>query len=270
MRHSRPILLAVITGAAFASAPVQAGEPYTLPQLDVPAGVPDAAFDAAIENQGTWGGEWEAVHTGAPRMVPMGAMPYSGPTGMPGYPMMHPGAGLPPQPAAVRLAYSAEERENWLHECRKRYGDSDNGLGGALIGGVLGGVAGNVIAGKGNRTLGTVIGATTGAIAGAAIDKGEDRGKARDFCEDYLARYEASGTQGAYSSYGYAAGGNVMWVPTVVGWKCKPKEEVVEEWVEEKPARRVIPKKTKYVPVKTKTVPVKTVPVKAKSVKAIK
>ncbi len=262
MRLSRPILLATIAASSvLASAPVHAGEPYTLPQLEVVGGPIDPAFDAAVEEQATWGGEWETVHgiPGPGTMYPTGAMPYPAPMAMRGDPMIYPNAGLPPQPNAPRLAYSAQEREDWLHECRKRYAASDNGVGGALIGGVLGGVAGNVIAGKGNRTLGTVIGAATGAIAGAAIDKSEDNEKARDFCEDYLVRYES----GAQGSYPYANGGNVRWVPSVVGWKCKPKEEVVEEWVEEKPARRAIPSKTKYVPVKT-------VPIKTKSVKTTK
>ncbi|HTN15006.1 MAG TPA: glycine zipper 2TM domain-containing protein [Sphingomonadaceae bacterium] len=250
MRLCRPILLAAIAGAAFTATPAIAGEPYTLPQIDIGEDLPDSAWD----NYGA---------------MPQGGMPYRDPMTMPGHPIMHPGMGLPAQPNAPRLAYGAEEREDWLRECRRRYADSDNGLGGALIGGVLGGVAGNVIAGKGNRTVGTVVGAATGAIAGAAIDKGEDRGKARDFCEDYLVRYEAS-AQGSYGSYGYAYAGPVMWVPTVVGWNCKPREKIVEEWVEEKPARRVIPKKTKYVPVKTKIVPVKTVPIKTKNVKSVK
>lgn len=257
MRLCRPFLLAAIAGSACAATPALAGEPYTLPQIDIGEGLPDPAYDEVFEAQG----------------VPE-VMPYPGPMAMPGHPMMHPGAGLPPQPNAPRLAYGAEEREDWLRECRRRYADSDDGLGGALIGGVLGGVAGNVIAEKGNRTVGTAVGAAAGAIAGAAIDKGEDSGKARDFCEDYLTRYKASAQQGTYGSYGnpYGAayGGQVMWVPTVVGWKCKPREKIVEEWVEEKPARRAIPKKTKYVPVKTKNVPVKTVPVKTKSVKSVK
>ncbi|HZF45868.1 MAG TPA: glycine zipper 2TM domain-containing protein, partial [Sphingomonadaceae bacterium] len=154
---------------------------------------------------------------------------------------------------------------------RHRYGDKDNGLDGAVIGGVLGGVAGNVIAGEGSRTIGTVVGATVGAVAGAAIDKGEDQARTRDFCEDYLTRYEgnaqAYGVQAyggsPYAGYPYGSAysnGQVMWMPVVVGWNCKPREKVVEEWVEERPARRVIPAKTKYVPVRK--APAKTKPIK--------
>ncbi len=59
------------------------------------------------------------------------------------------------------------------------------------------------------------------------------------------AQYEAYYARGGGQAYGggYAAGygQNVMWVPMVVGWNCKPKKhEYVEEWVEEAPARRVI------------------------------
>jgi uncharacterized protein YcfJ len=146
--------------------------------------------------------------------------------------------------AAQRMGYSPEQRADWLHQCRARYGrDNDGGLGGAVIGGVVGGVIGNRVAGKGNRTAGTIIGAGVGAVAGAAIDTAEDRGRARDECEDYLDRYEAyyagSGGYGAgYGGYGY--GQNVIYVPMIVGWDCKPKKtKVVEEWVEA-PARRVI------------------------------
>lgn len=117
---------------------------------------------------------------------------------------------------------------------------------------------GNRVAGKGNRTAGTIIGAGVGAVAGAAIDKAEDRGRARDECEDYLDRYEAyyAGGGASYGAAGYGYGQNVIYVPMIVGWSCKPKKQrVVEEWVEEAPARRVI--YTKSAPTKviyTKTI----------------
>jgi hypothetical protein len=188
-------------------------------------------------------------------------------------------AALPPIPDGPQAApgpiagYSVEEREGWLAECRDRMRGNDDGVGGAVIGGVVGGIAGNRIAGRGNRVVGTVIGAGVGAAAGAAIDRAEDRGRAADFCEDYLNRYEASfaGAGGGYAygghgphgaqDYPYYAG-RVMWVPIRIsggcGCDCKPKERVVEEWVDEPapPARRVIRDKrikiqpTKYVKTK--------------------
>lgn len=190
-------------------------------------------------------------------------------------------APLPPIPddphtAAGPIAgYSVEQRDEWLAECRDRV-RGDNGVGGAIIGGVIGGVAGNRIAGRGNRAVGTVIGAGVGAVAGAAIDRAEDRDHPADFCADYLNRYEAS-FAGAGTGYGYGDGynhhgaygaasypyygGRVMWVPVKIsgcGCDCKPKERIVEEWIEQPapPARRVIRDKriklqpTKYVKTK--------------------
>lgn len=193
-------------------------------------------------------------------------------------------AALPPIPDGPHGApgpvagYSVEERENWLAECRDRVRGDDNGVGGAVIGGVIGGIAGNRIAGRGNRVVGTVVGAGVGAVAGAAIDRAEDRGRTADFCEDYLDRYEASfagagggyayggyGHPGAYAPQGYPYyAGRVMWVPVKISGgcncDCKPKERVVEEWIEQPapPARRVIPdKRIKLQPTKTKYVKTK-------------
>jgi len=196
-----------------------------------------------------------------------------------------PGAHLPP-PGAPRFAYSQDQREDWLRECRRRYrqNDGDDGIGGALIGGAVGGFAGNRIAGRGNRAVGTIAGAAVGAVAGAAIDRAEDNGRIRDICEDYLDRYEQQGSAGYYGTgYGYAApygygapggyahSGQVMWVPMVVGWNCKPREKIVEEWIEEKPARRVIPKaKPSPAPIKSKTVPIKGKTVKTTPTKTVK
>jgi len=193
-------------------------------------------------------------------------------------------AALPPIPDGPQDArgpvagYSVEERDNWLAQCRDRMRGDDDGVGGAVIGGVIGGIAGNRIAGRGNRVVGTVVGAGVGAVAGAAIDRAEDRGRTADFCEDYLDRYEASfagagggyayggdyshqGAHGAQGGYPYYAG-RVMWVPVKISGgccNCKPKERIVEEWVDEPappPARRVIRDKrvkiqpTKYVKTK--------------------
>ncbi|WEK45499.1 MAG: glycine zipper 2TM domain-containing protein [Candidatus Andeanibacterium colombiense] len=155
------------------------------------------------------------------------------------------GGTLPPQPAQRQLGYGAEQRADWLDQCRARYGrDNDGGFGGAVIGGVVGGVLGNRVAGRHHRTEGTLIGAGVGAVAGAAIDQAEDRGRAKDECEDYLDRYEAyytAGSPGYGGMGGYAYGENVVYVPMIVGWNCKPKTRVVEEWVEEPTARRIIP-----------------------------
>ncbi len=165
-------------------------------------------------------------------------------------PAPYPGGYAQPAPlmpqAGQRMGYSPEQRADWLRQCRARYGrDNDDGLGGAVIGGVVGGVIGNRVAGKGNRTEGTIIGAGVGALAGAAIDTAEDRGRAAGECEDYLNRYEAYYSGGGYAAggtYGAGYGQNVIYVPMIVGWDCKPKKaKVVEEWVEEAPvARRVI------------------------------
>lgn len=255
MRLYRPILLGAAASSLLAASPALARDPQGSPPAEDYYG-PVPMLKAAPP--------------------PYSSLPYSGPT----MAMPYGQAGLPPQPVTMQPAYSQEEREAWLRDCRHRYGDKDNGLGGAaVIGGVLGGVAGNVIAGEGNRTIGTVVGATVGAVAGAAIDKGEDKARARDFCEDYLTRYEDNaqiyGAQ-AYGAYPYGSAysnGQVMWMPIVVGWNCIPREKIVEEWVEERPTRRAIP--AKPTPAKTKYVPVrkaatKTVPVKAKPAKPVK
>jgi len=178
---------------------------------------------------------------------------------------------LPPRRGEHPRAFGEEERQSWLAECRRRYGD--NGLGGALIGGVLGGIAGNRIAGHGNRTVGTIAGAAVGAVAGAAIDKSEDAGRVRDDCEEYLARYESGHGQGYAAGYGqgygapygYGYGAPVMWVPVMqpgCACNCKPKVREIVEWVDEKPARRVIPKRTKLQPVKPAPTKTKLLPVK--------
>ncbi len=243
MSIRRSFTAAVVSALALASTPALAWEPdYALsPEEYLPEGT--------VIYQGEWNGGWQTPNQ------------YEGQwTGQ--YRQAAP-QGLPPQPASVQRGYSEDERDAWLKECRKRY--SDDGLGGALIGGVLGGFAGNRIAGKGNRTVGTIAGAAVGAVAGAAIDKAEDAPRVRDECESYLLRYEAGYGAGypqaatyaqpgpppyGQPSYGYAP---VMWVPTIVGWKCKTKKQPVVEEVAPRPARRVIPKpdkRLKMTPVK--------------------
>jgi len=203
----------------------------------------------------------------------------------------------PPLPApaaqsAPRLAYSQEQRDGWLRECRHRL--SDNGVGGAVIGGVIGGVAGNRIAGKGHRTAGTIVGAGVGAVAGAAIDQGEDAERVRAECENYLERYEATGSSAGYygqAQYGYAGAGytyaaaqgctsgcgsyppapaGMMWVPVPSsGQGCccqqKPKtrtivtEEDVPEAIEQAPPRVIRTKYTKVEAVPAKPRPIKSI-----------
>lgn len=109
----------------------------------------------------------------------------------------------------------AEEREDWLAECRRRLSRRDSGLGGAAIGGVIGGIAGNRIAGRGHRTVGTIAGAAVGAAAGMAVDKVEDNRQTRDECEAYLDDYYAyyQGAHRGYAqhpNYGYPAHGYTM------------------------------------------------------------
>lgn len=163
-------LAASISGTAFAQ-----GMP---PLPPMPAQMP------AMPPMGSYDGAWSGVWTAPDRYEGTWEGSYEGDVHA-------------PRPPAYDDSRYQEDRERWLAECRRRYGD--NGLGGALIGGLIGGVAGNRIAGKGHRTVGTIAGAAVGAIAGAAIDKGEDSKRVRDECEAYLDSY--SGGQG----YGYPA-----------------------------------------------------------------
>lgn len=177
-----------------------------------------------------------------------------------------------PPPAAYPDASS--EREAWLNECRHRLSARDSGMGGAVIGGVVGGIAGNRIAGHGSRTIGTVAGAAVGAAAGAVIDKAEDAGPDRDECQayldDYYARYNQPATYpggpvhdayaqapgySAAAPYGYgnpAAGCCIaqpmMAPPPQPRPDCVETVEYVYEDVPLRPARRVIPRRTRTVP----------------------
>jgi len=244
MRFCRPLLLAALSGAAILAGPAHARDSH---------GAPYIAPDEGVYEDG-WGDDYYGERYDAPPLPPQ------------------------PEPYGYQRGYGEDEREAWLRECHRRY--SDNGVGGAVIGGVLGGVAGNRIAGSGHRTLGTVAGAAVGAAAGAAIDKGEDRDRARMMCEDYLARYEAGyghggrpahgqapGYGGYTYGYGYGYGQPMAYMPVMLpgcACNCRPKtkEVVIEEWVDERPAARVIPKRpaparTKLVPIRTKAIPIK-------------
>lgn len=166
--------------------------------------------------------------------------------------------------------YDPDARRAWLTDCRQRLSARDSGVGGAVIGGVVGGLAGNRIAGRGNRTVGTLAGAAVGAAAGAVIDKAEDQGRNRDECEAYLDDYYARYTQGGgyapgygggyYPAYGYPGQGCCM-APAMVPAgppHCTETVEYVYEDVPVRPARRVIPRRSKVVPDKrVKLVPVK-------------
>lgn len=160
-----------------------------------------------------------------------------------------------PRSSAPRLAYSLEERQAWLADCRivmrgqdyyyddARYEDDDDtGLIGGLLGAVVGGVAGNRIGGSGDRLAGTLIGAGVGGIAGAvigsAIGNSEDARRddhrnagdawASDYCEAYLRRYEASG-QAGHGQMAYAQPTMAMRAPARQG---AMREIVREEWVD--------------------------------------
>ena len=159
----------------------------------------------------------------------------------------------------------AEQRAQWLAQCRATYYDERGRRRGEVIGGVLGAVAGGVAGNRiadGERLGGTLIGAGVGGLAGAAIGGaiGSESDSDRvDECESYLLRHEqgyrgpvyaqAHGypqghAQGAYG-YHYPYPYPVMWVkvPIVTERRGCGCETVVEEWVEEEeatppPARR--------------------------------
>jgi hypothetical protein len=153
---------------------------------------------------------------------------------------------------APRLAYSNEDREAWLADCRivmrgddsyyedPRYedDDKDGGLLGGLLGAVVGGVAGNRIGGSGDRLAGTLIGAGVGGVAGAVIgsaidssdhDERSERdafgGWSGEYCEAYLRRYEASGQVGAAST-------QLAYAQPAAMRSGAMREIVREEWID--------------------------------------
>jgi len=163
--------------------------------------------------------------------------------------------------SAPRLAYTPEQRESWLADCRivmrgedyyqdDAHYESDNddgGLLGGLLGAIVGGVAGNRIGGAGDRLAGTLIGAGVGGIAGAVIGSAIDHGNdddydrrpdgrqatdawAGDYCAAYLRRYEASGQAGS-GQIAYAQVVPVMTAQPVMRHGAM-REIVREEWVE--------------------------------------
>lgn len=196
----------------------------TLCALSVLAAPTALARDGGGHHGGHWqGGHWQ----GGNRTVIVAPRP-AGPAYWGGSMGGWYGSWQPPYevviPAGERIAPEGpppRDREEWLHECRRRL--SDNGVGGAVIGGVVGGVAGNVIAGSGDKVLGTLAGAAVGAVAGAAIDKAEDRGRARDRCETMLDDYAA------YASGRGAAPYGVMMVPVTMVPVAGPGQVAVEQ-----------------------------------------
>ena len=170
-----------------------------------------------------------------------------------------------------RLAYTAEERAQWLNDCQYLMADGggyfddnrgrDGGLIGGLLGAVVGGVAGNRIADN-DRLLGTVVGAGLGGLAGTAIGSvldGNGDGEfsrneiwASRYCEAYLRRHELGGGEFANDQQimMVSVGANSRFVRSRAhghehgdSEDCRVcREEVIEEEIEiERPAPRPRP-----------------------------
>lgn len=172
-----------------------------------------------------------------------------------------------------RFAYTAEERAQWLADCRALYSydsygygryerrDRDGKIIGGVVGAVAGGIAGNRIA-DGNRVLGTVVGAGLGGLAGAAIGDAidgdddelylirEEHPGAAGYCEAYLRHYEATGYYAATTVAMTRVERPMQEIRRKV---CSDmcEGDVIEEWVDV-PARRAIPPRP--APVKTQPV----------------
>lgn len=140
---------------------------------------------------------------------------------------------MPGQPR--QLAYSPEERAEWLAQCRALRAepldvvyyedeeDADGGLIGGLMGAVAGGVVGNEARNR-HRLAGTLLGAGLGGLAGAVIgsviDNADDDDRrvlapqepGFDYCEAYLINYERG--YGVPQQMAYAP---VMMVPVAQG-----------------------------------------------------
>jgi hypothetical protein len=187
-----------------------------------------------------------------------------------------PGEWRHPPEHGEAWAYPAEQRTQWLEQCRATYRGHRGRERGQIIGGVLGavagGVAGSEIAEGSDNLGGTLIGAGVGGLAGAAIGGaiGADSDRDRlDECEQYLLRYEQSYRgygQGYASAHGEGAYGYhypypypVMWVRVPIHTERRGDcgcETVVEEVVVEEAAppparrskiRRVVPAADKRV-----------------------
>jgi hypothetical protein len=175
---------------------------------------------------------------------------------------------MPGQPR--QLAYSPEERAEWLSQCRalhishdepvyvERERDGNEELIGGVLGAAAGGVIGHEVARRGDRLAGALIGAGLGGLAGAVVGAvidgfGDDEGEREvvaprepgfDYCEAYLINYERG--YGVPQQMAYAP---VMMVPVQQGMAMQHHggaRRIIEEEieVEEAPrhhtARRVI------------------------------
>lgn len=180
--------------------------------------------------------------------------------------MRHGGHRSQPAPGQPRqLAYSPEERAEWLSQCRalhasydepvyvERGRDGDEELIGGVLGTVAGGVIGREVARRGDRLAGTLIGAGLGGLAGVAVgalidglgDDEDERPVAVpqepgfDYCEAYLINYERG--YGTPQTMAYAP---VMMVPVAQGPAMRHGgarriiEEEIEVEADEAPAPR--------------------------------
>lgn len=137
-----------------------------------------------------------------------------------------------------QLAYSPEQRAEWLSQCRalhasqdevvydRRDRDGNEEMIGSVVGAVAGGVIGREVAHRGDRLAGTLIGAGLGGLAGAVVgavidgfgDDEDERPLAAaqepgfDYCEAYLLNYERG--YGTPQQMAYAP---VMMVPVAQG-----------------------------------------------------
>ncbi|GEM_PF-1397240 len=199
----------------------------------------EGAWQGDWSDEETWHGEWTGTYTNAEGQtvdasyhgVFMGEHRFMSEDGHVlahgehGWREHHTGSNANGSHHAPRLAYTAQERAQWLTDCQYLMADGggyyddrrdrNGGLIGGLLGAVVGGVAGNRIADD-DRLLGTAVGAGLGGLAGAAIGSvldGDGDGElsrnevwASRYCEAYLRRHELGGGQFAY-------GQQVMMVP---------------------------------------------------------
>ncbi len=202
----------------------------------------EGAWQGDWSDENTWHGEWNGIYTDAEGRtvdasyhgVFIGRNHFMSEDG---HVLSHDGHGWREHHGrhgghrGPRLAYTQEERAQWLMDCQYLMADGggyydhrrdrDGGLIGGLLGAVVGGVAGNRIADD-DRLLGTVVGAGLGGIAGAAIGSvldGDGDGElsrneiwASRYCEAYLRRHELGGGEFTY-------GQQVMMVPVASGMR---------------------------------------------------
>ena len=208
--------------------------------LATPALAQQAVYTAPLPTQvplptsaGAWQGQSVYVNPG----------PYQGVTTV----------GQPPLGVAEvqAPAYTPEQRNEWLEQCRAAYGNEGREEGqviGGVVGAVAGGVAGNQIAAEHDETEGTLIGAGVGAVAGAAIGGavGADADRDRvDLCEAQWTQYEPGNrayrvidAPGAYAGEGY---GYAYPYPYPVIWVKVPISTRSVDYAEETPPLPPLP-----------------------------